>query len=192
MWIDFIFLFLQDLTEIRSADRRSTMLDFVLDSMEGEPFYNELKEIEHTAALSFDELAGAMYKLNKGYTECESELQHIESGECPGDGTLLVAFLARVKDKLEEQKKILADARETFKNCANAFGEESKNAKDLPRFFGLIAGFIQCCKQHEKEAQEAKKEKHHAPIRSPIPKIALPGMRAVNPLMPPPPPPKRR
>ena len=176
---------LQDLNEIRTADRRSTMLDFVLDSVGGEPFYDELKEIEHAAALSFDDLAGTLYKLNKGYTECDSELHHIQSDEYPGDPTLLVTFLERVKDKLDEQKQQLTDTRETFKRCANSFGEEAKNGKDLSRFFGLIAGFIQSCKQHVKEVHEAKKDKSpiHSHVRSPL--RALPGLRPFNPLHPP-------
>ena len=162
------------------------MLDFVLDSMKGEPFYTELKEIEHAAALSFDDLAGALYKLNKGYTESDSELHHIQSGEYPGDAALLSTFLQRVKDKIDDQKKQLADAKETFKRCANSFGEEAKNGKDLPRFFGLITGFIQSCKQHEKERLDAERKKDrntaHSHLHSPL--RPLHAVLPVNPLHP--------
>ena len=146
---------LQDMNEIRTADRSCTLLDFVLDALPA-PFYNELTEIEHAAALSWDDMSSGLSKLYKGYNECETELGLVQSGQCPGDAVVLAEFVEQAKSTVDGQKQHMFDAKEKFRLCANSFGEDAKNSKDLPRFFGIIVGLIQYCKAYEQTKLRAK------------------------------------
>lgn len=156
---------LDSLAITKSSDKKSTIVHYIAEVVNKDypdlkSFHSELKYIDKAAQYSLENIMTDVNELEKGMALTKKELVARESDPTQSRKQAQNMALKDFVDNASEQlKKLAADAAQaktTFKDCAEFYGEDTKTC-DANVFFPILVRFAALWKVAEAENEKRKK-----------------------------------
>ena len=156
---------LDNLTITKSSDRKTTIVNYLVDVVaakypELKGFETELKYIEKAAQFSLENVMTDVNELEKGMRLTLRELEARQNAPPNASKTqrniALKDFCDNANDQLKKLKIDANNAKGSFTDCLEHFGEDPKNL-DANAFFAILVRF--CAAWRVAEVDNVKREK---------------------------------
>merc|ERR1719500_1123122 len=156
---------LDNLTITKSSDKKTTIVNYLVDIVsakypELKGFEGELRYIDKAAQFSLENVMTDVNELEKGM---KLTLRELEARQCaPSNASktqrniALKDFCENVKRELKKLKVDANNAKASFIDCLEHFGEDSKTL-DANAFFAILVRF--CASWKAAEVENVKREK---------------------------------
>lgn len=149
---------LDTLLDTKSTDKRICLLHYIVATIRQKfpdllSFDSELYCIEKAAQVSLENVMTDVLELDKGMEMVRKEVELRAKGGTSSQSHVLKDFLVNSEEKLKKLRSDSKVAQESFKECVEFFGEDSRNA-DASAFFSLLVRFVKAYKVRAKNIEQ--------------------------------------